>query len=419
MSVSTSAKGERSLRSYLLLPRPGDLVKAWIFPAAFALGVLAEGGAGERELLRAAAAWVALELLIYQARYQWNDIRGFAADQRHPDAARRGRLPGPLSRHRRNTAASAAVAGARLALVALLALALPSLRLGSMLAGLTLAVFGIAALYEWMRSLATGSDRRPAAPRPGLVALWFVVGGGYAVRGVAGLALGYDLRSRPLTAAAALTTMWSFGVAFVTTRWALESLAFARRRDDGTIAWEAADGLAREHSLALARWLPAAAPGGTEKIGGEGRLDDWRALRSGISLTAPWNVAAIVAAAAAALTGRLLAGPADPLEALLAAACGALLSGAVLLAGRHRWGAWIVAGISLTVILASAGSPRPGLAALPWLGILGAHLFFTAQSPRTLPHPVRYAAHAAFSRLDSGVDATADIAAAPIPRRSR
>jgi hypothetical protein len=45
---------ERSLRSYLLLPRPGDLVKAGIFPCAFLLGVLSEGGTGGREVLRAA-----------------------------------------------------------------------------------------------------------------------------------------------------------------------------------------------------------------------------------------------------------------------------------------------------------------------------------------------------------------------------
>ncbi len=416
--VSTLAARERSLSNYLLLPRPGDLVKGWIFPAAFGLGVLAEGGAGGRELLRAAAVWMALELLIYQARYQWNDIRGFAADQRHPDAAGRGRLPGPLSRRRRHTAASAAVASGRLALVALLALALPSLQLGSMLAGLTVAVFGVAVVYEWTRSLTTGGSDQTAVPRPGLVALWLVVGAGYAVRGVAGLALGYDLGSRSLVAAAALTTMWSFGIAFVTARWALESLAFARRRDDGRIIWEVAGRLAREHSLALARWLPTATPRRAEMTRGVSRLEGWRALRGGISLAAPWNVAAIVAAAAAALTGRLLAGPADPLEALLAVVCGALLASMVL-AGRHRWRAWVVAGIAFTVILASAGSPRPGLAELPWLAILGAHLFFTAQSPRTLPHPVRCAAHEAFSRLRSGVDAGTDIVAPPIRRRSR
>jgi hypothetical protein len=411
MSASTHVGG-RGLRSYLLLPRPGDLVKAWIFPAAFCFGVLVEGGAGGRGLLRAAIVWVALELLIYQARYQWNDIRGFAADQRHPDASGRGRLPGPLSQGHRQIAASAAVAGARLGLVGLLAL-LPSLRLGWVLAGLTVAVFGIAVVYEWLRSLATGtSDQTPVPLRPGLVALWLVVGGGYAVRGVSGLALGTDLGSRPLLAAVAAAAMWAFGIAFVTARWALESLPFARRGEGGRIVWEANAGQAREHSLALARWLPDAVPGPAKTP--PGGLVDWRALSDEASLAAPWNLAAIVAATAAALSGRLLAGPAGAPGALLAAACGGLLAIAVL-GAKHRRGAWIGGSLALAVILASTGSPRPGLAALPWAAILGAHLFFTAQSARTLPHPLRWAAREALSRLRS--DAGTELASERMSRR--
>jgi hypothetical protein len=410
--MSGSRAEGRSLCSYLLLPRPGDLVKAWIFPAAFFLGVLVEGGVGGRELLRAAIVWVALELLIYQARYQWNDIRGFAADQRHPDAIGRGRLPGPLSRAHRRIATSATVAGARLGLAGLLAL-LPSLRLGWVLAGLAVAVFGIAVLYEWLRSLATGtSDQAPVPLRPGLVALWLVVGGGYAVRGVSGLALGTGLGSRPLLAAVAVATMWAFGIAFVTARWALESLVFARRGDGGKIVWEADAGQAREHSLALAPWLPGTVPGAATAP--HSGLADWRALSAGVSLAAPWNLAAIVSATAAALTGRLLAGPADPPTALLAAASGGLLAIAVL-GAKHRWGSWIGASLALAVVLASAGSPRPGLAALPWATILGAHLLFTAQSARTLRHPLRWAARAALSRLRA--DAGTELAAERMSRR--
>jgi hypothetical protein len=414
MSASPPAATERGLRDYLLLPRPGDLIKAWIFPAAFALGVLAEGGTGGRELLRAAVAWVALELLIYQARYQWNDIRGFDADQRHPGAAGRGRLPGPLSRRRRRIGVSAVVAGGRLALVVLLAPLLPSLRLGWVLAGLTLAVFGIAVGYERLRSLATGSSGQVPAPlRPGLVALWLIVGGGYAVRGVSGLALGTDLGSRPMLAAAAVVTMWAFGVAFVTARWALESLAFARRCERGKVDWEADAGQAREHSLALVRWLPVSVP--DPPAAARDGLLDWRALSGRVSLAAPWNAAAIVAAAAAALTGRLLAGPADVSAALLAFACGGLLAIAALLLGaRHRWGAWIAGSIALAVVLAVAGTPRPGLAVLPWAAIVAAHLFFTAQSARTLPHPLRCAAREAFSRLRPGAGAEV---VAPMSRR--
>jgi hypothetical protein len=397
----------RSLRSYLLLPRPGDLVKAWIFPATFAIGVLANGVGGQ-QVLRAGIVWIALELLIYQARYQWNDIRGFAADQRHPDAAARGRLPGPPSRGRRHRGASALVATGRLGLAAGLALALPSLELGGALLALTGAVFAIALLYEALRSRATGVEARvPPPTRPTLVALWLVVGGGYAVRGVAGLALAIDLGPRPGLAAAALVSAWAFGVAFVTVRWALEALAFGRRRDDGEIVWRVEAGQAREHSLALVRWLPTSAPAGAAGTG----LEDWRPLRSAAAITAPWTAAALLAAASAALTGRLLAGPADPLGALVAAAAGLLLCAAVLLLPARRVSAWLLGAFALAAALAISGSPRPLLAVLPWLAVLGAHLLFTAQSPATLAHPLRATLSRVGGRLaDRGGTLTPELA---------
>jgi hypothetical protein len=385
----------RPLRSYLLLPRPGDLVKAWIFPACFAIGALAGGGVGSERLLRAAIVWIALELLIYQARYQWNDIRGFAADQRHPESASRGRLPGPSSRGRRHRGASALVIAARLALVGVLAAALPALDLGGVLLVLTVAVFGVALLYEALRTRATGVEGQVPPPvRPTLVALWLFVGGGYAVRGVAGLGLAVDLGSRPWLAAAALVTMWSFGVAFVTSRWALEALAFGRRRDDGGIAWQAQARQAREHSLALVRWLPKSAPAGV----GPNGLAGWRPLM-GAAFTAPWSAAALLAAASAALTGRLLAGPAEPLQALVAAIAGLLLAVAVLSRAAWRARAALLGAPALAAVFALSGAPRPALAALPWLAIVGAHLFFTAQSPATLAQPLRAAIGRALRRL--------------------
>ncbi|HEX2264809.1 MAG TPA: hypothetical protein VHH14_00850, partial [Solirubrobacterales bacterium] len=287
---------ERSLRSYLLLPRPGDLVKAWIFPAAFALGVLAAGGASGREVLRAALIWLALELLIYQARYQWNDIRGFEADQRHPDRVARGRLPGPLSQGREHTRASALVAAARLGLAAAFAVALPTLHLGTPLLALAVAVFGVAVLYEVLRERATGHDNRvPPALTPAILALWAVVGAGYAIRGVSGLAAAVDLFAEPGLLAAAVLAFWSFGIAFVTSRWALEALPFGRGDERGGIEWRVEPGHAREHTLALVRWLPTRGPGVDERRP-DGGLEDWRALTGGASRLAPWTLAARIAA---------------------------------------------------------------------------------------------------------------------------
>jgi hypothetical protein len=404
---------ERSLAGSLLLPRPGDLVKAWIFPAAFAFGAVAEGGVGSRDLLRAAIAWAALELLIYQARYQWNDIRGFEADQRHPDRVTRGRLPGPAGRRRGRVGASGLAIVARLALVAVAAVAVSPLDLGAPLSALALAVFGVAIVYEVLRSRCTGAaEQAPPPLTAGILALWVAVGAGYALRGVSGLAFAVDLFGEPWLLAAAAAAFWSFGIAFVTGRWALEALPFARADGHGGIRWRVEPGQAREHSLALVRWLPAAAPGAERRGDGFG---DWRALLGDVSALAPWNLAAVASAAAAAVTGRLLAGLADPFEALLAGGAGALCAAAALVPAWRRYG-WAAGGIVLGVLLAAAGSPRPTLVAIPWLAVLGAHLFFTAQTPRTLAHPLRFAFAGARARL-SALRPQRRLAASPLPRR--
>ena len=403
---------ERSLARYLLLPRPGDLVKAWIFPAAFAFGALAAGGVGGRELLRAAVAWVALELLIYQARYQWNDIRGFDADQRHPDRAARGRLPGPASRRRQRVRASGLAMVARLALVAAAAVALSPLDLGAPLLALALAVFGVAIVYEALRGRCTGAAEQVPPPlTAGILALWVMVGAGYALRGVSGLAFAVDLFGEPWLLGAAVVAFWAFGIAFVTGRWALEGLPFARPDDRGGIRWRVEPGQAREHSLALVRWLPAAAPAAGRSDDG---FADWRALLGDVSPLAPWNLAAVLSAAAAAVTGRLLAGPADPFDALLAGGAGALFAAAAVPSWR-RYG-WAAGGIALALLMAAAGSPRPTLVAIPWLAVLGAHLFFSAQSPRTLAHPLRFALAGARARL-SRPRQQRRLPISPLPRR--
>src|SRR3954454_25121570 len=76
--AATRRTGQRSLASYLLLPRPKDTVKWWILPLGFGLGSLAAPALTSAQVVRALVVWALLELLIYQARYQWNDVRGFA-----------------------------------------------------------------------------------------------------------------------------------------------------------------------------------------------------------------------------------------------------------------------------------------------------------------------------------------------------
>jgi hypothetical protein len=370
---------ERSLLRYLLVPRPKDLVKAIVLPLGFAVGAVVTTDLPEDELARALLVWVALEFLLYQARYQWNDARGFAADQAHPDRVARGRLPGPLDRARPHIAASLGVALLRLVLAAAVALTVP--QVAGVLAAAAAGVFGAALVYERLRSAATGRAAFPVPLRPPLVALWVAVGAGYAVRGMTGLALAVDLRGRPGLAVAAAVTMWALGVVFCTCRWALEAMCFARVRD-GRLVWDVRAGQAREHTLGLVRWLPAAVPAGTEPCA-------WRALRGRTALNAPWNVAVLVAAAAAALTGRLLTGSSGVTGGLLAPVAGAAAALGVLLAVRHRLAATAAGAAVLVLVLAAAGTARPVLAAVPWLVVLAAYGCFTRQCADEIGHPLR------------------------------
>jgi hypothetical protein len=74
-AVTAVPNGRRTLAGYLLMPRPKDLFKALLMPLTFGLGVLANGGVSGQTLIRAAVVLAVLELLVYPARYQWNDIR--------------------------------------------------------------------------------------------------------------------------------------------------------------------------------------------------------------------------------------------------------------------------------------------------------------------------------------------------------
>jgi 4-hydroxybenzoate polyprenyltransferase len=125
--------------------------------------------------------WVALELLVYQARYQWNDIRGFEADQQHPGGDR-GRLPGPRERRNSRFAWSGVTAAAKVVGAIGLCWALDA-TVGLSMLLLTAGVFGLAVVYESLRSTSTGrTDQAPAPITRGIVAIWVVIGAGYSPR---------------------------------------------------------------------------------------------------------------------------------------------------------------------------------------------------------------------------------------------
>jgi hypothetical protein len=372
-----AAASRRTLLGYLVMPRPKDLFKALLMPLTFGIAVLAAGGTTAGTVVRAVVVLAALELLVYPARYQWNDIRGFAADQRHPDEADRGRLPGPVDRARQHVAASTAVAVARIALTAALPLLLPGLELGGILLWVVLGVFGVAAAYEALRAAGTGrTGAVPPPVRPAIVLLWITVGAGYVVRGLTGLALVVSLPGDPALGVAAAVTLWAYGVAFVTARWAIEATAFARLRH-GRVVWMADAGHAREHLLALVRWLPSQAGPAESSVG-------WAALRGRTPVRAPWNLATVAAGAGAAVTGRLLTGPATAAEMLITAAAGGSAALVVVLAPRGRWAAVAACGAVLAGVLAMRHAPAAVVAVLPWCAVLAAYARFSGQTLRTM-----------------------------------
>jgi hypothetical protein len=376
----------RSLAAYLLLPRPKDLGKGWLIVLTYALGSLSSGDINATSVLRALLAVAAVELLVYQARYQWNDVRGFVADQNHPSSAGRGRLPGPLSRARAHVAASGAVAGMRLVITGVLVLALPELHLGGVLGFAIAGVFAVAIIYEVLRSLSTGrSGVTPAPIRPGAVLLWLTVGAGYAVRGLVGLGLALDLWQRPTLVAAATVTLWCYGIAFVTSRWAVEVLAFAAVRD-GRVTWQARAEQAREHQLVLTRWVPSRTTDGMTEIG------NWAPLRERTGLSAPWNLATLVAACAAAVTGRLLAGSCPVQDTLIIAAVGAAATLAVISVARGRAVVLVVAALLVTGSFIVLAAPRPLLVVLPWLLLMTGYVFSTTRTLRKLGRANRFVA---------------------------
>jgi hypothetical protein len=373
--------GERGMASYLLMPRPKDLVKGWLLAATYLLGTLGLGHFSVHSILRALVVLAAVELLVYPARYQWNDVRGFVADQSHPSSSGRGRLPGPLSKVRTRVGVSCAVALAKLAITVVLIVLLPGFHLGGVVMFAIAGVFGVAIVYEALRSTSTGqSDAFPPPLRPGIVLLWLVVGGGYVVRGMLGLALAVDLSRQPTLTVVAAVALWCYGTAFVTSRWAIEATAFATACN-GRLRWTARADQAREHQVALVRWLPPWVAESHKDI------REWSPLQERTAATAPWNVAMIGAGAAAALSGLLLCGSYHGYQCVLVAFVGGLTAAAVeWSAGRRE----LAVGATTLVLLGTLTIlhlPRPVPAALPWVLLMAAYLFFTTRSLRKLERP--------------------------------
>jgi hypothetical protein len=384
--------GAPGLTAYLLVPRRDAWAKALMAPACFVAAACSTGHFGG--WARFVVLWLVLELLIYQARYQWNDIAGVDSDLRHPEAGARSRLPvgsTPQAR-RRSIGLSWLTAAARI----LAALAVGRLTgLTGQVLVLIGAVFAIAGSYEWLRA---SRNRHWTSVR--VVAVWLAVGLGYLVRGGLGLSTG-GLAWGSAAMIATLVCLGALGIMFVLLTWALEATSYCTADEAGR--WHAGPDLAvKPHLAALLRHVgePLDAgglpPGAGRYCGGD------RVLRGGSRLSAPWNLALLAASAGAGVSGAALARPhatggAAAVAWIVAAAAG-LAGGVVLARCRSVRGRWAVASGWFLVVAGAGLVGRPGLPALagvPWLVVAGLYGTFCGWSYRDLvaarPGPARSA----------------------------
>jgi hypothetical protein len=366
------------LTAYLLVPRRDAWAKALMAPACF---VVAAGSTGHfGGWVRFVVLWLVLELLIYPARYQWNDIAGVDADQGHPEVRARSRLPvGPTPQTRHHSI--------RLSWLTAAARVLAALLIG-WLAGLTGpvlvvagAVFAIAGSYEWLRA-----SRNRHWTRARVVAVWLAVGLGYLVRGGLGLSCG-GLPWGSAAMAATLVCLGAFGIMFVLLTWGLEATSYCAADGDGR--WHARPELAaKPHLAALLPHLgeplgPGGLPPGAGRYCGGDRV-----LRGGSRLSAPWNLALLAASASGAAAGAALARPhAAGAVAWIAAATTGLAGWVLLARCRSARDRWAVAAAWFPVVIGAGLLARPALpvlAGLPWLAVAGLYCTFCGWSYREL-----------------------------------
>jgi len=295
---SEDDKGQRSLTAYLIFPRPEDWIKWVIIPGVFVVTAWSTGSFSRWPTFL--ALWLILEYLIYNARYQWNDVRGVIEDQ----AEGNGRLPvGPRQRHlRRNVAASLRIGLFRLVvafvLAAVLGLTAPILLL-------IVLVFTIAIAYEALRSpmpvpISQNPDILDRLPTR-VIAIWCVVGLGYGIRSGVGFLIG-GISAASWEFAVGVALFVAFGIMFVAMTWALAATDYCLIGPGYTWQWKPGV-YVKPHIALFLRYVPKIRRDlnadsselkqerriQTDGSGAQGRLDP--ILIKYNSFRTPWNLA--------------------------------------------------------------------------------------------------------------------------------
>jgi hypothetical protein len=401
---ATRPRRGRRFVSYLLLPRPGDLLfKGWIIPIAWILAAAGTAGLRWSSWWNLVAFTVVFELVFYQGRYIVNDLRGLGVDATYSAFKRSTRFPDAAGR--REIWAAIVVVIVRVSVTVWFALRVLTPPFQEILLVAMLAVLVQAVVYETLRELVScRPGRNLLAMTPGRVAVLVVVGTGYAIRACVGLSLARAGAEDWLMLGLAAVMMTALGSLFVTMTWTLDGIiqvALRPGEDLPTHRYRSAletachiapllgqarllgyrdDGLERTaaHSPARDRSNP---------------LNRRRSLEL-ISDVTWWNAMLLVAAPLAAMAGVRIAGDLRVAPLLLAGAVGAMTGAAVLglyggderrwlrLPGLEtpRWGrglAALAAGAALVALLSAGAGPRGAFLAWSTLALVGlVYLFF-------------------------------------------
>lgn len=209
---------QRSILSYLIYPRPEDWSKLFNSAALYLPLALFVGDFSR--LADFALLVLVLELLIYQARYQLNDVRDASIDRLHVESHARGRLPqgNDAAVDRQHVHWSLAVALLRL--LAALAIGFFFLPEVFWLLG---AVLVASFCYEALRSWSPRELVRKPTMR--VVLIWLAAGLGYAVRGGLAIALA-GIAFNSATGAVGIGFYYTLGVMFVLIPWVLDAASY-------------------------------------------------------------------------------------------------------------------------------------------------------------------------------------------------
>lgn len=289
----------RSIGSYLLAPRPDEWLKGLISPVILAVfAVFADSPINVAGFL---VLWSCYELLIYPARYQWNDIRGYADDIAHPERAHKRRLPILASKaeQKRLVAVSSAVIAIRVASAVAVGVVANQAESMLWLVGATVAA---SVLYEALK------DARPLPRRLRALLLWVAVSFGYAIRAaISVFALGIAIVG--LYGQVVIWSVAALGVTIVLLIWTLDASshcdgdlhgphwrAQAEFRDSRPQVAELLMYTARP-PLFLNAYSPTGSDGATQPV-----------LRDRGALAAPWNLFGVVAVLASTWAGVWMPG---------------------------------------------------------------------------------------------------------------